>query len=66
MNDDKARQHGMIAIIAFNLAVIFCMVVFAWLRGGMTYLHLMDFVGAVVISTIVAAAALGVASVVDG
>ena len=65
MNDDKSSRHGMYAIIAFNLTIIFCMMVFAWLRGGMTYLHFFDFVGGFVLATAAAGGVFGAANVLD-
>jgi hypothetical protein len=65
MDDDKAGRHAKIAVIAFNVTIIFLMIVFAWLRGGMTYLHFFDFIGAVVLAALAAGGAYGAATVLD-
>ena len=62
MDDDKAGRHAKIAVIAFNVTIIFCMIVFSWLRGGMTYLHFFDFFWAVVLAALAAGGAFGEAT----
>jgi len=65
MDDDKNRRHGMYAIIAFNVAVLFFMILFTWLCGGMTYLNLFHFLGAIALGMLVAGATFGVAHVLE-
>ena len=52
MDDNKSSRHGTFAVVGFNVMVILCMFLFAWLRGGMANLHFIDFVGAILLATI--------------
>jgi hypothetical protein len=65
MNDDKATRHGRVAIIGFNVMVILCMIVYSWLRGGISELHFIDFIVTIVLSTGVGAGAFKVANILD-
>jgi hypothetical protein len=51
MNDEKTRERSMYAVIAFNVIIIFWMILFALLRGGISYLHFFDFVGGLLFAT---------------
>lgn len=52
--DDNTQRWAMFAIIAFNITVILCMIVYSFKRvGGMAGLHFMDFLVTLVLAAIV-------------
>jgi cytosine/uracil/thiamine/allantoin permease len=62
---DKTRKWSMIALIAFNITVILCMIGYVLGRGGLGGLYFMDFVVAIVLATFVACGAFIVAMMLD-
>ena len=65
MDDDKTQRHVKYTIIAFCGTVMVCMFLFAWLRGGMSYVHALDYVGAFVLAALAGGATFGAAYVLD-
>ncbi|MBU4271925.1 MAG: hypothetical protein KKE86_16315 [Planctomycetes bacterium] len=65
MDDDKTQRHIKYTIIAFCGTVMICMFLFAWLRGGMGYVHFLDYFGAVLLAALAGGATFGVAHVLE-
>ena len=55
----------MIALMAFNITIILCMVGYIFKRGGMGGLYFMDFVVTIVLATFVACGAFIAAMMLD-
>lgn len=51
--DDNIQRWAMFAIIAFNITVILCMIVYSLIRGGMSGLNIGDFIVTLVLAIIV-------------
>jgi hypothetical protein len=54
--DEKIKRHGMFAVVGFNLTVIFCMIVFVILRGGLVTVRFWDFVLTILLALVAGAA----------
>jgi hypothetical protein len=54
--EEKARRQRMLTLISFNVTVIVIIIICVIFRGGMSFLELIDFVLAVFLATVVAAA----------
>jgi len=53
--DDNIQRWAMFAVIAFNVTVILCMIVYSFKRvGGMSGFYFMDFVVTLVLACIAA------------
>ena len=63
--EDKTRTWCMIALMAFNITIILCMVGYIFKRGGMGGLYFMDFVVTIVLATFVACGAFIAAMMLD-
>jgi uncharacterized membrane protein YcaP (DUF421 family) len=48
--DDNIRRWAMYAVIGFNLTVILLMIICSFVRGGMSALHLIDFIVTIVLA----------------
>jgi hypothetical protein len=57
--EEKARRQKLFVVIAFNVTVIMVIVLCAIIHGGMAFLGFMDFVMAILLASIAAAAAFG-------
>ncbi len=60
--DERVRRRIMFAVIAFNIAVVVCMIAFVTLRGGMGLLGLVDFFVTLLAAAIVGAGTFFVAT----
>jgi hypothetical protein len=63
--DDKTQRWSMVALIAFNVTVILCMIIYIMARGGMGGLFFGDFFVALVLGAVVACVAFIAAMKLD-
>lgn len=61
--EDRNKRRVMFAIIAFNIAVVVCVIGFVLLRGGMNRLGFMDFMITILVALAAGGATLGVMTV---
>ena len=61
--EEQAKRRLMIALVAFNIAVVVCMIGFVYLRGGMNLLGWMDFSLTFLVALIAGGITLGVMTV---
>ena len=65
MDEDKTQRHVKYTIIAFCGTVMIVMLLFAWGRGGMGYVHFFDYIIAIFLAALAGGATFGAASVLD-
>jgi uncharacterized membrane protein YcaP (DUF421 family) len=51
MDDEQVKRYTMFAVIGFNVVVILMMLIFMFMRGGMMYVGLFDFIIAICLGT---------------
>jgi len=64
-DEEKNKRRAMAAVLAFNATVILCMIVVTVLRGGMSFIGLVDFLIAGVLGATAAAVAFAVMAKLD-
>ncbi len=65
MDEDKTQRHVKYTIIAFCGTIMLYMFLAAWLRGGMSYVGIFDYIIAFFVAALAGAATFGAAYVLD-